>query len=113
MTDPSTSSASPKRVIPIKATREEVVSLYQKTEKIYAREVQGWFTTWRWALIWITQIVFYGTPWLSWHDRQAVLSPAWSVHCGAGTAAYSFIWGMGGENQEFSDMDPAPVNTLR
>lgn len=47
------------------------------------------------------------------HDRQAVLSPAWSVHCGAGTAAYSFIWGMGGENQEFSDMDPAPVNTLR
>jgi 4-deoxy-L-threo-5-hexosulose-uronate ketol-isomerase len=47
------------------------------------------------------------------HDRQAVLSPPWSVHCGAGTSAYSFIWGMGGENQEFSDMDPAPINTLR
>ena len=47
------------------------------------------------------------------HDRQVVLSPPWSVHCGAGTAAYSFIWGMGGENQEFADMDPAPINTFR
>jgi len=47
------------------------------------------------------------------HDRQAVLSPPWSVHCGAGTVNYSFIWGMGGENQEFADMDPAPISTLR
>lgn len=47
------------------------------------------------------------------HDRQVVLSPPWSIHCGAGTSAYSFIWGMGGENQEFSDMDAAPINTLR
>jgi cytochrome c oxidase accessory protein FixG len=83
MTDSSTSSPPSKRVIPIQAvdagagkpqaTREEVVSLYKKTEKIYAREVQGWFTKWRWVLVWLTQIVFYGTPWLSWHDRQAVL----------------------------------------
>ncbi|MBI2497425.1 MAG: 5-dehydro-4-deoxy-D-glucuronate isomerase [Opitutae bacterium] len=46
-------------------------------------------------------------------DLEAVLSPPWSIHSGAGTAAYSFVWGMGGENQEFADMDPAPVATLR
>jgi 4-deoxy-L-threo-5-hexosulose-uronate ketol-isomerase len=46
-------------------------------------------------------------------DGEAVLSPPWSIHCGAGTTAYSFVWGMGGENQEFSDMDPAPVAELR
>jgi 4-deoxy-L-threo-5-hexosulose-uronate ketol-isomerase len=47
------------------------------------------------------------------HDCEAVLSPPWSIHCGAGTSAYSFVWCMGGENQEFSDMDPAPVAELR
>ena len=46
-------------------------------------------------------------------DRQAVLSPSWSIHSGVGTAAYSFCWGMGGENQAFDDMDPAPLATLR
>jgi len=47
------------------------------------------------------------------HDRQAVLSPPWSIHSGVGTNNYTFIWGMGGENQEFADMDPAPIKTLR
>jgi 4-deoxy-L-threo-5-hexosulose-uronate ketol-isomerase len=46
------------------------------------------------------------------HDRQAVLSPPWSIHSGAGTSAYSFVWGMGGENQEFADMDAAPIKNL-
>ena len=46
-------------------------------------------------------------------DRQAVVSPSWSIHCGAGTAGYSFCWAMGGENQVFEDMDAAPVATLR
>jgi cytochrome c oxidase accessory protein FixG len=50
-----------------------VVSLYQKQKKIYARAVTGWFATWRWLLVWATQLVFYGLPWLSWNDRQAVL----------------------------------------
>ena len=46
-------------------------------------------------------------------DVQAVLSPAWSIHAGAGTAAYSFCWGMGGENQSFADMDGVAVGELR
>ncbi len=50
-----------------------VVSLYAKHRKIYARAVSGWFAHWRWALVWLTQIVFYGLPWLQWNDRQALL----------------------------------------
>lgn len=46
-------------------------------------------------------------------NRQAVISPSWSVHCGAATKNYSFIWAMGGENQEFSDMDVARMSDLR
>lgn len=46
-------------------------------------------------------------------DCEAVLSPPWSIHCGVGTSSYGFIWGMGGENQEFADMDPAPLPELR
>jgi cytochrome c oxidase accessory protein FixG len=51
----------------------ELVSLYQKQEKIYARAVSGWFAGWRWALVWATQLAFYGLPWLEWNSRQAVL----------------------------------------
>jgi len=51
----------------------EVVSLYQKQQKIYARAVSGWFAGWRWALVWATQLAFYGLPWLDWGTRQAVL----------------------------------------
>lgn len=46
-------------------------------------------------------------------DRQAIVSPSWSVHCGCGTGAYTFCWAMGGENQAFEDMDAAPVEGLR
>ena len=50
-----------------------VVSMYVKQQKIYARAVSGWFAGWRWAMVWATQLVFYGLPWLPWNDRQAVL----------------------------------------
>jgi cytochrome c oxidase accessory protein FixG len=53
--------------------RVQVVSLYAKQDKIYARAVSGWFAGWRWALVWFTQLVFYGLPWLEWNGRQAVL----------------------------------------
>jgi 4-deoxy-L-threo-5-hexosulose-uronate ketol-isomerase len=46
-------------------------------------------------------------------DRQAVISPPWSVHCGFGTASYAFVWAMGGENTDYTDQVPAPITALR
>lgn len=46
-------------------------------------------------------------------EGEVVLSPSWSIHSGAGTANYTFIWGMAGENQNFSDMDHVPMARLR
>ena len=46
-------------------------------------------------------------------DRQAILSPGWSIHCGAGTGPYSFIWSMAGDNQVFTDMDFIAMEVLR
>jgi 4-deoxy-L-threo-5-hexosulose-uronate ketol-isomerase len=45
--------------------------------------------------------------------EEAILSPVWSIHSGVGTANYSFCWGMGGENQDFNDMDGFPISDLR
>lgn len=46
-------------------------------------------------------------------DQQAVFSPSWSIHCGCGTSNYSFVWAMGGENQQFDDMDAVGIEELR
>lgn len=46
-------------------------------------------------------------------NHQAIISPPWSIHAGAGSANYSFIWGMAGENKDFTDMDFVNLNNLR
>jgi cytochrome c oxidase accessory protein FixG len=58
---------------PAAPAKEVVQSLYAARKKIYPRTVHGRFDRWRWALVWATQLVFYGLPWLQWNDRQAVL----------------------------------------
>ena len=66
---------APRKVIPIAAQSAdgELVSLYASHQKIHPRSTTGFFTNWRWALVWLTQIIFYGLPWLEWGQRQAVL----------------------------------------
>lgn len=60
---------------------------------------------------------FMGTPNETRHivvkNEQAVISPSWSIHSGVGTKNYTFIWGMVGENQTFTDMDEIPTKDLR
>ena len=46
-------------------------------------------------------------------DKQVVVSPAWSIHAGVGTKNYGFVWGMGGENQAYDDMDAATIAGLK
>ncbi len=59
-------------IVPVEAD-EELVSLYEAHKKIYPRTVQGLFARWRWGFVVLTQLLFYGLPWLEWGQRQAVL----------------------------------------
>ncbi|HSI55017.1 MAG: cytochrome c oxidase accessory protein CcoG [Ramlibacter sp.] len=62
------------KVIPIAPVPpDEGGSLYEAQKKIYPREVSGLFANWRWGFVFLTQLVFYGLPWLEWGQRQAVL----------------------------------------
>jgi len=58
---------------PAGAPREAIVRMYAAREDIFPREIKGRYATLRWACVWLTQILFYGLPWLNMHGRQAVL----------------------------------------
>jgi cytochrome c oxidase accessory protein FixG len=72
---------SPRKIVPIVPAEAvagagddvQMVSLYAATQKIYPRSVQGIFAKWRWFMVVLTQLVFYGLPWIEWGQRQAVL----------------------------------------
>ena len=69
------SGTTERKVFPILAVEPDpdMVSLYEAHKKIYPRSVSGLFSNWRWAMVFLTQLVFYGVPWLEWGQRQAVL----------------------------------------
>jgi cytochrome c oxidase accessory protein FixG len=63
-----------RKIIPIVVSAgSEEVGLYEATKKIYPRTVRGMFARWRWAMVFLTQLVFYGMPWADWGGRQMVL----------------------------------------
>ena len=69
----------PRKIIPISPVASEpseageIVSFYEAQKKIYPRSIRGFFARWRWAMVALTQLVFYGLPWLEWGQRQMVL----------------------------------------
>ncbi len=80
---PDKPEKAPRKFIPIVALQDVAApddteegawgELYQAHQKIYPRSVQGIFAKWRWGFVFLTQIIFYGLPWLEWGQRQAVL----------------------------------------
>ena len=58
---------------PGSAPKEVVIKMYAAREEIYPREAKGRYASLRWACVWLTQLLFYGLPWLEMHGRQAVL----------------------------------------
>ncbi|MFM9835423.1 MAG: cytochrome c oxidase accessory protein CcoG [Methylophilaceae bacterium] len=55
------------------ALAESTISLYEAQIKIYPRSISGSLAKWRWLMVWLTQLFFYGVPWLEWGQRQALL----------------------------------------
>ena len=66
-------NAFPPAQQPVQLSAEVEEALYEVRQKIYPRAVHGWFAGWRWTIVWFTQILFYGSAWLTWNGRQAVL----------------------------------------
>jgi cytochrome c oxidase accessory protein FixG len=73
MKKPLTQKTIPIQPVALGAMADGVFSLSDEPGKIYPRSVVGFFTRLRWVMVWVTQLVFYGIPWLQWNDRQAVL----------------------------------------
>jgi len=73
------SDGKQQKIIPIKPVAaesdsdKEIVSLYAAQKKIYPRSITGIFARWRWVMVFLTQLVFYGLPWIEWGQRQVVL----------------------------------------
>ena len=73
MTQENSANAKVIPIHPVTQDDDTMVSLYAASKKIYPRSVEGVFAYWRWMTVAITQLVFYGLPWLEWGTRQAVL----------------------------------------
>ena len=73
--EPKKPSGQEKRIIPIENITNAATggSLFASAKAIHPRSSKGRYTNLRWLLVWITQIIFYGLPWLNWGERQAVL----------------------------------------
>ena len=76
----TTPPGKPRKVIPIASVSsepslegEKLASLFEAQKKIYPRSISGVFARWRWVMVFITQLVFYGLPWIEWGQRQMVL----------------------------------------
>lgn len=70
----SSEQKKPQKIIPIKAeSQEKTVSFFEAHKKVYPRSISGKFMNWRWTMVWLTQLFFYGLPWLEWGQRQMVL----------------------------------------
>ncbi len=61
------------RMVPKKSESTQAHSFYEAHKKVYPRSISGYFMRWRWFMVWVTQLVFYGLPWLQWGERQMVL----------------------------------------
>jgi cytochrome c oxidase accessory protein FixG len=66
-------NANPMDMNNVPAPTISVIKMYASRDEIHVRAAKGRYTNWRWACVWLTQLVFYGLPWLSWNERQAVL----------------------------------------
>ena len=73
MRHPAKRLVIPIQPVPNADDKVQFGSAYEKQSEIYPRAVQGWFAGWRWAFVWLTQLIFYGLPWVQWGGRQAVL----------------------------------------